>query len=261
MQELKKIDSESELTPHNPVPFRIDYETGLVEEAVLLSMAHHADHVRFRRELDRLYDIQDTEERESRFRAFHSSWFLHLGLGQPVEMALDERPIIARTTRCCFVIPARRRRDECAELFVKSSVSRSAGSHSVGLRLLPTSFLESARLLSLLRHEFLHIADMLDPAFEYEPSLPPLEDETMHQNLLQERYRALWDATIDGRLVHEGLIAPSCRARRLLDFRRTFPILGTRAEAVFTHFFDNNGHTHPQLLAYALVPENMIHRL
>ena len=259
MLDAKNIELEGARTPRDSAPFRIEYEAGLVEESVLLSMAHHADRVRFRRELDRLYDIQDTEERDSHFRAFHASWFVQLRLGRPVESALDERPIIARSARCCLVVPARRRRDECAELFVKSSGSQAVDRYSMGLRLQPASFLDSERFLSLLRHEFLHIADMLDPAFEYESS--PVEGDTMHPSLFQERYRALWDTTIDGRLVHERLIPSSCRARRLLDFARTFPMLGARTEAVFTHFFDNNWHTHPQLLTYALAPEEMIHEL
>lgn len=253
--DANNVEVEGVWTSRDDASFRIDYEAGLVEEVVLLSMGHHADRVSFRRERDRLYDIQDMEERENLFRTFHSSWFLQIGLGRPVEIALDERPIIAQSTRCCLVVNARRRRDECAELFVKSSGLQSIDRRSVGLSLLPTTFLDSERFLSLLRHEFLHIADMLDPVFEYEPST--LDTDTMHPGLFQERYRALWDATIDGRLVHEGLIASSCRARRLIDFARTFPMLETRTETVFERLFDHEGHTHPQLHAYALVPESM----
>ncbi len=224
---------------------------------MLLCAAHHEDRVHFRRELNRLYEIQDMEERDSQFRSLHSSWFARLKLGRPVEIALDERPIIARSTRCCLVAIAPRQRDECAELFVKEPDSHSISGHSVGLCLRPTTFLDPAYLLSLLRHEFLHIADMLDPSFEYEPT-SPVGDDSMHPALIQERYRVLWDTTIDGRLVQEEMIAPSSRARRLKDFTQSFPMLGTRTVAVFARFFDGEGHTHPQLLAYALTPEAMV---
>lgn len=261
MPDAKNIERNVASTPGSSTPFRIDYDARLVEAAVLLTMASHADRVRFRLELDRLYDVQDVEERDSRFRAFHSSWFVELELGQPLEFALGERPIIARSTRCCFVIPAQRRLDECAELFAKSSDPQSADCYSVGLRLQAKSLLDSAGLLALLRHEFLHIADMLDPGFEYEPTFSPAEVETIHPSLFQERYRALWDATIDGRLSREGWVESSCRVRRLRDFAQTFPMLGTQTESAFTHFFDNGGHTHPQLLAYALAPEKMLEEL
>jgi len=255
MVDAKTIESRDVDSRPDSALFRIDYEARLVEEAVLSFMAHHADYPHFRRELDQLYGIEDMEHRDAGFRTFHSSWFLQLGLGRAVETALGERPIIARSTRCCLVATAPRRRDECAELFVKSSRRRHADGHSVGLSLLPTSFRDSERLLAFLRHEFLHIADMLDPAFQYEPS--SVEPDTMHPSLFQERYRALWDTTIDGRLAHEGVREAACRSRRLLEFGQTFQMLGTQTEAAFERLFDHQGHTHPQLRAYALAPETM----
>lgn len=235
--------------------FRIDYDARLAEEAVLLAMKSHEEYHRFRSHLDRLYEMQDAEERDTQFRAFHTSWFARLKLGQPVKIALNERPIIARSSECCFVIPAQQRREESAELFVRASCPGFAESCSVGLKLQANSFLNSAHLLPLLRHELLHIADMLDPAFEYDPSISSFENENVHPSLIQERYRVLWDATIDGRLIQEGLLEPSWRARRKKELAQIFPMLGTQTETVFAHFFDSDGHTHAELLAHAVHPE------
>jgi hypothetical protein len=64
----------------------------------------------------------------------------------------------------------------------------------------------------LLRHELMHVADMLDPAFGYERSLPTSDDGPSADNIVRDRYRVLWDVTIDGRLARAGLAHPDARA-------------------------------------------------
>ena len=118
----------------------------------------------------------------------------------------------------------------------------------------PESLLDPAALLPFLRRELYHIADMLDPEFGYEPSLPPAEGGPTHDRLLKERYRVLWDTIIDGRMARRGWASESARTERLRDFTRVFPVSGETTAQVFGHFFDQDNHTHAEIAAFVLAP-------
>jgi hypothetical protein len=230
--------------------FAIEYDPRLVEEATLLAVAGHQGESAFRRERDQLYEIADPEAREAAFRAFHAAWFERLGLDRPIGSALGERRPIMRAAERCLVAYAASAREEGAELFVAER------RRSVLIRLAPATLLAPERLLEFLRHEFLHVADMLDPRFGYEPWLPSSDAGPAHRELLKERYRVLWDAYIDGRLARLGRATAGVRAERLGEFRRAFPTLGERAEALFERFFGAGSLRHAELVAFAVNPES-----
>jgi len=127
-------------------------------------------------------------------------------------------------------------------------------SRTVQILLRPESLLDPAALLPFLRRELYHIADMLDPEFGYEPSLPPAEGGPTHDRLLKERYRVLWDTTIDGRMARRGWASDSARAERLREFCCAFPMFGEENHQIFSRFFDQEPHTHAELVAFALDP-------
>ncbi|MCC7261092.1 MAG: hypothetical protein IT369_01090 [Candidatus Latescibacteria bacterium] len=229
---------------------RVDYETRLVEEVVLRAVAGHPDEGEFRRVRDQLYELGEADERDRAFCTFHGQWFERLGMCQPVEEALAERPLVLAQVRRCAVVRARNKKEEGAELFVSPD---PATGRAIGLQLRPESLLVPDQLLGFLRHEVLHLADMLDPAFGYEPALK-IPEEGMAHRMVQDRYRVLWDTTIDGRLTREGRAPDRVRQRRLLDFARAFPMLGAGAEEHFARFFDGTDLTHAQLVACARDP-------
>ncbi|MBI4842513.1 MAG: hypothetical protein HY803_15880 [candidate division NC10 bacterium] len=210
----------------------------------------------FRGERNRLYEIQDPEERDAAFREFHAAWFERLNLGGVIWQALQEQPLILANTRACIVAQARASRDEGAELFVSPAGEGvgEADRRSVGIRLGPQRLLDADHLLTFLRHEVLHIADMLDPTFGYEPRLPRAELGPAHERLLQDRYRVLWDTSIDGRLVRRNWAPPSVRDRHFHEFTKTFPMLGERLEEAFSRFFDATTLTHADLVSFASNP-------
>jgi hypothetical protein len=226
----------------------VEYEPRLVEEATLLAVAGHQGELAFRRERDRLYEIADAEAREAAFRAFHAAWFQRLGLGRSISWALKERGLILRAAERCLVAYAASAREEGAELFVAEQ------RRSVAILLAPATLLAPERLLEFLRHELLHIADMLDPHFAYEPWLPSSAGGPAQREPLKDRYRVLWDAYIDGRLSRLGRAPAGVRAERLGEFRRAFPTLGERAEAEFERFFTAASLRHAELMAFAVDP-------
>lgn len=136
-----------------------------------------------------------------------------------------------------------------------SIAGRSASARrTLRILLMPKSLLKPEALLRLMRHELLHIADMLDPAFAYEPTLPRTEGGPTYDTLITNRYRVLWDVTINGRMVRRGWILGSARDGQLNEFARAFPMLAERTEDTFNLFFNGDEHSHPELAAFAFDP-------
>ncbi len=233
---------------------QIDYDAGLVEAAVLL--AEHglsrAETARFRSELDRIYECADEDEREARFEEFHGRFFIELGLDRPLHAVLAEYPDSLRRASGCHVLRAVAARDEGADLRDQLSPESPPGRPMPVLvfRLRPESLLDPGRLASFLRHELQHVADMLDPAFGYERELPVQGADPARTNLLRERYRLVWDATIDGRLAaRHGIEVKLCEGRRSA-FVRAFPALGDGAERALERWLGEPSPTHAAILEF-----------
>ena len=235
--------------------FHVIYDAVLVEESVLLAERRlsAADAATFRAERDRIYDADDPDEREARFEELHGRLFLQLGLDRPLHDVLADRPELVLRTRGCRVLPAVSRQEETADL--RAEVDAPAGRNpTIVVRLRPQSLLDQETLRTLLRRELLHVADMLDPAFGYVRELPGVEADPALVSLLRERYRVLWDATIDGRLCRDGLLGTRARAARLAEFRSTFPMLVDGAEAAFGPWFDGPRPSHAAIVAFIQEP-------
>jgi hypothetical protein len=230
----------------------LTFDAGLAEEAVLRHIAGHASERRFRHERNELYALRD-DERERGFHRFHDEWFRALDLARPIETALDELPILATACGRCVVTRATSRHDEGADLLVAPDVDGASG-RTVLIRLRPDLLATAEHLLGLLRAELLHVADMVDPTFQYEPTLPASHGGPSYEQLLRERYRVLWNTTVAGRLARRGVALPDAPAHAYREFCAAFPMLGESGGNVFTDLFDGERPTHRDLLAFAAAP-------
>ena len=242
----------------SPSPdYRVTYDGGLVEEAVLLAerALSPADAEAFRAERDRAYDVRDPDEREARFEALHGRWFTRLGLDRPLHEALGDQGELLRRTRGCRVLRAISRGDEMAD--VRSEVGAAGEAPTIMLYLRPQSFLEADSLRALLDRELLHVADMLDPTFGYAKELPVRSEDPAYANLLRERYRVVWDTTIDGRLSRSGRVGARVRAARGAEFARTFPMIGDGTDAAFEAWFERPRPSHAAIVAFIESPRSL----
>lgn len=241
--------------PARPSEFHVTYDAALVEESVLLAEGRLSATQAsiFRATRDRIYDVDDLDEREARFEDLHGRFFLQLGLDRPLHRVLAERPELLLRARGCRVLPAAARREEMAD--VRSGVGTSAqAAPTILIRLRPKSLLDADALSTLLRRELLHVADMLDPAFGYVRELPGGEGDPAALNLLRDRYRVAWDATVDGRLCREGHLGTGTRAARLAEFRSAFPMLMEGVEKTFATWFDGPRPSHAAIVAFIEEP-------
>ena len=231
----------------------IRYDARLVEEAVLQAVRGlpKPEQKRFHSRREGLYLHEDPDEREAGFEALHGEWFVCLGLDRPLHRALAERPIVMGGVSECRVTRAHSRRQEMADLVGREA----AGAEPVlVVRLRPESFLEHETLLGLLRREVLHVADMLDPAFGYEKRLPASEEGPSYDNILRDRYRAIWATTVDGRLLRQGLCGEAVREKRRKDFARSFGPLGDQVDVGFESWFEEPHPTHAAMVSYVKSP-------
>ncbi len=237
----------------------VRYEPRFIEEAVFFALRGHPEAGKFFAERNRLYEMVDPEEREHSFQDLHRAWFPRLGLANEIEKTLEEQPLFTSTLTTCLVACAPGNKQEGADLLVRNGEGLSEKKRCT-LRLLirPESLLDPLVLLTFLRHELFHIVDMLDPHFGYEPVLPAAEAGPTHDRMLQDRYRALWDTTIDGRMVRRGWAPESVRPERFYDFARAFPMFGEETAQMFSRFFDHESHTHDELVAIARDPREAI---
>jgi hypothetical protein len=243
-------DSGSGSPRHGPVPsFRLVFESRLVEEAVALALQKSPSDPFWKARED-VYAETSPEERERLFVLLNRQTFERLRLGTPIRNALDEQPIVASRVRACFVAAAIAGSEEGAELFV----TEGGRDLSVLIRLRPGSFGSSEKLSLLLRREIFHVADMVDPAFAYDPALPEVDGGAVRLRLALARYRVLWDTVIDGRLLRRGHLEPSVLESRRSQFHAAFPMLREQKDAFFENWLRERNPRHPDLLRFALDP-------
>lgn len=231
----------------------LEFHPTLVEDAVLLAVRGRDAEPDLHSRRDPLYHDPDPERRERRFASLHFEWFQRLGLDRPFRRALEELREPLAPVRRILAVPATREKDEGAELFVSDE-----GDRNVVLRIGPRTVTDEVATTLLLRREFLHVADMLDPAFAYAPHLPRQPTGPAHDRRLQERYRVLWSCSVDGRLGRAGATGPRERAARLLEFREAFAVLGETVDDCFARIFDRGRPRHADLVALAADPRSAL---
>ncbi len=237
--------------------FEILFDARLVEESVLLAENRESGkrRQRFRLERDRLYTRGDPDERERLFERFHRDWFERMELAGPLVERLRELPDLPAGARRCVVMPAARSTDEGADLRSEQPLTGPTDRPTrptrptLILQLRPATLVDSPALARLLDHELLHVADMLDPSFGYTGELPP--GSPAWRRRATERYRVLWDCTIDGRLQRQGKLAEGIEESRRRDFVAAFPELGARAATEFDRWFGGKRSTHAAMLELA----------
>jgi hypothetical protein len=238
---------------------QLRYDEDFIEAAAFLCTSGRRKGVpslqitRFHRERERLYSILDPDERNTAFFKLHLDWFREWGLEKLLTDVFDEFPLLSRRLSLLAVRQTRGKNDEGAELYVNE-----AGQRSAILALRPESFERDAVLADYLRHEFTHLHDMLDPAFGYAPTLDLPGLNGAQQRLARERYRLLWDITIDGRLAAAGHTPMAPRERHAEAFARGYCFWEEQRRAeTFAALWSNGAPRHAEFLALIADPRGL----
>lgn len=238
---------------------RIEYDPALVEYAVF-----HAARNDRRLEaevhtvIDPLYDLDDSRDREKRFQDAYSAFFRRLRLDAVLVELLAEHPLIQQFVGRCVIGEVQGPKQQGAELFVKGdgcSVPDSA--RTLIIQVCAQSLLNPESLIPPMRRELLHVADMLDEDFGYDPK--SLAGRTPQHNLIRDRYRVLWDLYVEGRLSREGHGDESIKRGLSRQFEKAF---GSHLPCLYPPALERVFHaavlTHDQLLNWSQAPQALL---
>ena len=238
---------------------QLRYDEDLIEAAAFLCASGRRRGVpalqiaRFNREREKLYAILDPDERNAAFFKLHLDWFREWQLEKLLTDLLNEFPVVRTSVKLLAFRKARGRNEEGAELYVSAENGRSA---VVALR--PERFARDEELLPFLRHEFMHLHDMVDAAFGYSPELHLSGQNAAQQRATRERYRLLWDIAIDGRLTHaKRATTGNCEVHRAA-FDRAFGFWPeSKRDEVFSNLWSGQNPRHGEMLAIAADPREV----
>ena len=98
----------------------------------------------------------------------------------------------------------------------------------------------------------MHVADMLDPAFAYDPHAPLGGSNEVEEDLIRERFRVLWDLWTHGRMQRRGWPTLRDDTARRQEFERAFALLASaRRTALVERMIRQDRWTQRELLALA----------
>ena len=238
---------------------QLRYDEAFVEGAVFVcanSRLHSPPALqvrRFHRAREKCYDILEPDERNAVFFKVHLDWFREWGFEEILISPLDDFSLLRNALNALVFRTARTRNDEGAELYVHAETGRAG---VVALRV--ERFEQLDNLGYYLRHEFSHLQDMVNPAFGYSPQFHLPGRNLSQQRLIRERYRLLWDITIDGRLSISTCSANKVRVQHRAAFDRAFNFWPeTKRDEVFDSLWESRQSTHDALLAIASDPRQL----
>jgi hypothetical protein len=235
-----------------PITYADDFVEAAVLEAERVAPADRRRVFRYAR--NAAYQIVNVDAREIAFRDVHCAWFRKFGLNVCVEQILGEQADLQQRVQQCRVLQASRGEDAGADLFDYVGAGKTGRLPLLVVRLRPAMLLDAESLTAFLRHELMHVSDMLEPRFGYRRTLPVSDYGPAADTLVRDRYRTLWDVTIDGRLSRRGKSSPASRALRHREFAKAFRMLGDDTDASFEGWFDRVDPTHDAIVEFALHP-------
>jgi hypothetical protein len=235
------------------------FDEDLVEAVVFLSASGRRQGApalqihRFHHAREKLYSILDPDERNAAFFNLQLEWFREWHIDEFLCNILSDFPLLDSALDALAFRKARGRNEEGAELFVNAEQQRNG---FVAVR--PERFENDDALHRFLNHELMHISDMVDPMFGYSPELALTGVAGANERLVRERYRLLWDVTIDGRLHRRSLATESTRERRWSEFVRAFGFWPEEKRlATFDPLWLATSPQHCALLALASDPRDL----
>ncbi|HVR37144.1 MAG TPA: hypothetical protein VMS21_14975, partial [Methylomirabilota bacterium] len=210
---------------------------------------------RFHAEREKCYSVADPDERNAAFFQVHFGWFREWGLEELITCSLREFPLLPDALQVLAFRQARNRNEEGAELYVGAGDVRTA---VVALRL--ERLMRDDQMLRFLRHEFTHLHDMVDPVFAYSAQIALRVQNPTQQRIVRERYRLLWDVTIDGRLARNGREPMNHRDQHQALFNRAFSFWSEeKRRQVFDAHWEDLSPRHENILALAADPRDLDH--
>ncbi len=241
----------------------VEYDPNLVEHAVFeASRQDPRIEAELHRATDPLYNLDDTRERNAAFHKTYMQFFQRLRLDHVVSRLLAERPVLKELIQQCIVRKVLGEKQELAELYVKPDGENGAGnpdgrdSRTIQIHACARSLWKPTLFCSKMRRELLQIADMVDQRFGYQKD--SLIGGLPRQNLIRDRYRILWDAYAQSRLMREGYRDDDAQVRLATQFKRVFSLSPSQiVKPALEKVLAQDTLTHDDLMRWATWPKQL----
>lgn len=232
----------------------IEFDPGLIEAVIFKEMRIREDKgdsklaEEYHSVADPIYENFSLEDRSKQFRKIEWNFFSKLGFVALIENALKEYPEFEELVAGAVIVKAKSKHDEGANL--TKGLGGDVSKKKIKVKLLLERFHDHDYLQKFLRHEFMHIADMLNEAFGYRDEV--LGGNPMEQSIITERYSTFWDIFVDSRLLKSGKETISTKEGRYAEFAALY--MGFPEEAkveIFEKLWGDQNHTHDSMLELA----------
>lgn len=230
----------------------IRFEPYFIEEAVFLrikqieALGQKESAHSFHQGRTRIYETVEKEGQPKAFQDLNATFFRDLCLDKNFQDIFQEYPLLQSSGMDVYVKSTFQKRQERSELFVDGS----ARTLILSLRVLQT--LDLGLLAPFLRHELMHISDMVDPDFQYDPNPVMGGTGQVEEELIRDRFRVLWNLYVSARLVGRGH-APLIPFNNLKgEFERSFSHIDEVEKAkIIQNFVGQKKWTQAELLQLA----------
>jgi len=228
---------------------RVQFDSTFIEEAVFLKarlLGETDSSVKsFHQQREGIYQ-RPLESREPAFERLYEDFFRKMGLRMTFEEVLSEFPLVLDPAILIFVKRVWGKKEEGSELYVQDAFK------TVFIGLQVTRIWDVDFLKTFLRHELMHIADMLDAGFQYLPNIPLGGRSELEDNLIRERFSLLWDMFVDARLRQKGFKTVTSLEKQRMNFDKIFLFWNEETkQRLFARLTSGQHQTHSQLLDLA----------
>ncbi|MGQ3684806.1 MAG: hypothetical protein ACUBOA_07365 [Candidatus Loosdrechtia sp.] len=193
---------------------------------------------------DPVYENFPLDERPGQFRKIEWDFFRKLGFFQTIKEIFDEFPGLEERVSGGVITKARNPFDEGSNL-TKGPKEGNEQKRLV-VKVLPERFQEVSYLKKLVRHELMHVTDMLSESFGYRDER--LGSNPMEESIIKERYGVFWDIFVDSRLIRNGKETVSDREGRYLEFDALYKKIPSEVKAaIFNALWQDENLTHDRI--------------
>lgn len=196
----------------------IMYDQQLVDDIVYKGLANQEAsgdyelYKEYHEKRDAIYGLAE-ENRPKKFRDLDSEFFNRLGYAVYIKEVFDEYPDIQEKIKEVHVRRATTKQNEGSNVVDEGS--------KVIIRLYPELFIQGTEIRRVIRHELLHVSDMMNDEFGYNVN-EDFGTSPMEERIIRDRYRLFWDISVDGRLTNKGLETTETKEQRKKEFDSFF---------------------------------------
>lgn len=231
---------------------KLEFDPGIIGDVIFLELKARDERgdcaltTEYHSLTDPIYENFPLDERAAQFRRIDWDFFKKLGFLKLTKNGFDEFPELEGKVVGGVIAKARGPFEEGSDLVIKVPDEGNEQKRII-VRLLPDRFMDAGYLEKLLRHELMHVSDMLSESFGYRNER--FGCNPMEESIIKERYSTFWDIFVDSRLIKKGKETVSDKDGRYREFESLFKKIPAEVKiAIFEVLWQDESLTHGKIL-------------